>query len=117
MTNFSIINTANSNYMGFLYTACAVELCVRQPEHLRLVTKWVYSEGARRYQTNWKAVERHIRAASGMAWERNRSLLEKLADRPLLQRLYAAQVLAILENSLRAHSPASETVPQIHRQT
>ena len=106
-----------ANYMGFLYTACAVELCAMQPECLRLVTKWVYSEVARRYQTNWKAVERHIRAASGMAWERNRSLLEKLADRPLLQRLYAAQLLAILENSLRAHSPASETVPQIHRQT
>ena len=106
-----------ANYMGFLYTACAVELCAMQPERLRLVTKWVYSEVARRYQTNWKAVERHIRAASGMAWERNRSLLEKLADRPLLQRLYAAQLLAILENSLRAHSPASETVPQIHRQT
>ena len=106
-----------ANYMGFLYTACAVELCAMQPERLQLVTKRVYSEVASRYQTNWKAVERHIRAASGMAWERNRSLLEKLADRPLLQRLYAAQLLAILENSLRAHSPASETVPQIHRQT
>ena len=103
MTNFSIINTATSNYMGFLYTACAVELCVRQPEHLRLVTKWVYSEGARRYQTNWKAVERHIRAASGMAWERNRSLLEELAGRPLSQRPYAAQLLAILSQNVRVN--------------
>ena len=108
MTNFSIINTANSNYMGFLYTACAVELCVRQPEHLRLVTKWVYSEGARRYQTNWKAVERHIRAASGMAWERNRPLLEELAGRPLPQRPYAAQLLAILSQNVRVIRPAPE---------
>ena len=101
-----------ANYMGFLYTACAVELCARQPERLQLVTKWVYSEVASRYQTNWKAVERHIRAASGMAWERNRPLLEELAGRPLPQRPYAAQLLAILANSLYAHSPAPETVPQ-----
>ena len=41
-----------ANYMGFLYTACAVELCAMQPERLQLVTKWVYSEVASRYQTN-----------------------------------------------------------------
>ena len=97
-----------ANYMGFLYTACAVELCATQPERLRLVTKWVYSEVARRYQTNWKAVERHIRAASGMAWERNRPLLEELAGRPLPQRPYAAQLLAILSQNVRVIRPAPE---------
>ena len=97
-----------ANYIGFLYTACAVELCAMQPERLRLVTKWVYSEVARRYQTNWKAVERHIRAASGKAWERNRPLLEELAGRPLPQRPYAAQLLAILSQSVRVISPAPE---------
>ena len=97
-----------ANYMGFLYTACAVELCAMQPERLQLVTKWVYSEVASRYQTNWKAVERHIRAASGMAWERNRPLLEELAGRPLPQRPYAAQLLTILSQSARTIGPLSE---------
>lgn len=105
-----------ANYMGFLYTVCAVELCARQPERLQLVTKWVYPEVAGRYQTNWKAVERQIRTASGMAWERNRPLLEHLAGRPLPQRPYAAQLLAILANSLYTRSPSAETVPETHRQ-
>ena len=92
-----------ANYTGFSYTACAVELCARQPERLQLVTKWVYPEVARRYQTNWKAVERNIRAVSSRAWERNRPLLEHLAGRPLSQRPYAAQMLAILSQNVRVN--------------
>ena len=92
-----------ANYAGFPYTACAVQLCLAQPERLRMVTKWVYPEVARRYRTSWKAVERNIRVASGMAWSRNRPLLEELAGRPLSQRPYAAQLLAILSQNVRVN--------------
>ena len=42
-------------YVGFFYTACAVELCMDQPERLMFVTKWIYPDVAKRYQTNWTA--------------------------------------------------------------
>ena len=31
-----------ANYTGFFHTACAVSLCMEQPERLVLVTKWLY---------------------------------------------------------------------------
>lgn len=71
------------NYKGFSQTACAVELCREEPERLELVTKWVYPDVAKRYGTNWKAVERNIRTVRGMIWERNQPLLEQLARAPL----------------------------------
>ena len=88
-----------ANYTGFRYTAYAVALCVAQPGRLQLVTKWVYPEVAKRYGTNWKAVERNIRAVSGIAWEQGLSVLEELAGRALPHRSYAAQLLAIVIQS------------------
>ena len=67
---------------------------------LLLVTKWLYPDVAKRYGTNWKAVERNIRTVITVVWEQNRAMLEGLARRPLLQRPCAAQFLSILSNSL-----------------
>ena len=50
----------SANYKGFLHTAYAVSLCVEQQDRLLLVTKWLYPDVARKYGTNWKAVERNI---------------------------------------------------------
>lgn len=91
---------ATANYRGFSYTAYAVLLCVQQQDRLLLVTKWLYPDVAKRYGTNWKAVERNIRTVITVVWEQNRAMLEGLARRPLLQRPCAAQFLAILSNSL-----------------
>lgn len=89
-----------SNYKGFFHTAYAVSLCAEQPDRLLLVTKWLYPEVAKRYDTNWKAVERNIRTVSGIIWREGRPLLEQLARRPLTQKPCAAQLLAILASSL-----------------
>lgn len=86
----------SANYKGFSHTAYAVSLCMEQQERLRLVTKWLYPEVAKKYGTNWKAVERNIRTASATAWKRNRPLLESLAKRPLDRRLCSAEFLAVL---------------------
>ncbi len=89
-----------ANYTGFFHTAYAVSLCVEQPERLLLVTKWLYPEVAKQYRTNWKAVERNIRAVSCIIWREGRSLLEELAHRRLEQKPRNAQMLAILVSSL-----------------
>ena len=90
----------SSNYTGFFQTACAVELCREEPERLLLITKRVYPEVAKLCGTSWSAVERNIRTACGIAWENHRPLLERLAHKPLPQKPYAAQFLAILSASL-----------------
>ena len=89
-----------ANYTGFFYTAYAVQLCAEHPDRLMLVTKWVYPDVAKRYRTNWKAVERNIRTAGNVIWEEGRSHLEQLAGRILEHKPCNAQLLAILSYSL-----------------
>ena len=84
------------HYKGFFHTAYAVSLCMEQQDRLLLVTKWLYPDVAKKYGTNWKAVERNIRTASAIAWKRNRPLLESLAERHLDRRLCSAEFLALL---------------------
>lgn len=94
-----------ANYTGFFNTAYAISLCAEQPDRLLLVTKCLYPEIAKRYQTNWKAVERNIRTVGGIIWRENRPLLEQLARRPLEQKPRNAQLLAILAASLSSPLP------------
>lgn len=85
-----------ANYTCFFHTAYAIQLCVENQERLLLVTKRIYPEVARRYQTNWKAVERNIRTARDIIWRQSWSLLEALANQQLPQKLFPAQFLSIL---------------------
>ena len=86
----------SANYKGFFHAAHAVILCMQQKERLLLVTKWLYPDVARHYGTNWRAVERNIRTASAIAWERNRPLLEALAQRHLERCPCSTEFLALL---------------------
>ncbi len=97
-----------ANYTGFFQTAYAAQLCATQPERLLLVTKWVYPDVAKQYRTNWKAVERNIRAVNSIIWQQGRQALEELAGRPLPHRPRTAQLLAILSYALR---PEDQTPP------
>lgn len=85
-----------ANYAGFFHIACAVSLCIEQPDRLLQVTKRLYPDVAKQYGTNWKAVERNIRTVCCVIWRENRPLLEGLAHRPLAQKPRNAQMLAIL---------------------
>lgn len=85
-----------ANYKGFFYIASSVELCLEDHECLHLVTKCVYPEVAKRYGTNWKAVERDIRKAVELIWAQHREALERLARSPLPRKPGNAQFLAIL---------------------
>ena len=85
-----------SNLKGFLHTAYAVLLCTVQEDRLLLVTKWLYPDIAKKYSTNWRAVERNIRTASATAWRRNLPLLERLAHRTLDRPLRPAEFIGLL---------------------
>ena len=67
-----------------------------QRDRLLLVTKWLYPDVAKKYGTNWKAVERNIRTVSAIAWKRNRPLLEYLVKRHLDSRLCSVEFLALI---------------------
>lgn len=87
----------SANYKGFFHTAHAVTLCIQQQERLLPVTKWLYPD----YGTNWNAVERNIRTASAIAWERNRPLPEALAQRHLEKRLRSTEFLTLLFHAVQ----------------
>ena len=100
---------ATANYMGFFYTAHAVHLCVREPKRLQLVTKWVYPEVAKAFDTNWKAVERNIRTVNAIIWKKGRPLLERSAGGTLESRPTPAQLLSILTCSLISRQAEAST--------
>ena len=86
----------NASYIGFYYTARAVYLSLLRPERLLMVTKWLYPEVAKQYDSTWRRVERDIRTVVKVAWESNRPLLEELARHPLNSRPKASQFLTML---------------------
>lgn len=90
-----------ADYKGYAYTACALALCAEQPELLLLVTKNLYPQVAKRYQTTWKAVERNIRTVVGVAWQRNPELLGLMAGGPLEAKPHSVRFLAIVSEDLR----------------
>ena len=94
------------NYIGFFQIADAVSLCTEQPERLLQVTKRLYPEVAKQYNTNWKAVERNIRTVGCIIWRENRPLLEHLAFRRLERQPRNAQLLSILSTSLDQGLPS-----------
>lgn len=95
-----------ANYIGFFHMSFAVCLAVQQPERLLLVTKWIYPEVARHYNTTWKCVERNIRTVTTIAWNRNRPLMEQLAKRTLPDRPTPAAFLAVLAAVFRDEETA-----------
>lgn len=85
-----------SNYTGYFHASHAVCLSVQEPERLQLVTKWIYPDVAKHYNTNWRSVERNIRTVARLAWEKNRPALEKMARHELPHRPTTGVFLSIL---------------------
>lgn len=90
----------DSTYKGFFITADAVLLFVQSRDHLIMVTKDLYPTIARKYETNWRAVERNIRTASALAWEKKPELLSRMAGERLIKRPTASRFLSILAHCL-----------------
>jgi len=96
-----------ANYIGFFHASYAVYLALQQRERLTLVTKWLYPDVARHYQTTWQCVERNIRTVSGIAWLKNRALLETLAHHPLPHKPSVSVFLSILTSYFTSTLPDS----------
>ena len=89
----------------FFHTAYALRLALKNPQRLCCVTKWLYPEVACHYDTTTAAVERNLRIAASLAWERSPRLLERMAGRPL-KRCPASRFLAILADHLNKNRAA-----------
>lgn len=91
-----------ANYTGFFHTAYAVLLTCREPDRLRLATKWLYPEVADHYGTTWTAVERNIRYSIGLLWAEHPNRLSKLTGNIIAKRPTPAKFIALLSANLPA---------------
>ena len=98
-----------ANYTGYFHAAYAIMLSAQQPERLLLITKWIYPDVAKHYNTTWRSVERNIRTICKLAWETNRPELERMAQHSLPNRPSAGVFLAIL--SAQAERESVEMTP------
>lgn len=87
------------NYAGFFPTAYAIQLAIRDPDRLALVTKLIYPDVARQFGSNWKAVERNMRTVVSAVWANNPLLLCELAGYQLSSKPRNAAFLAIVAGS------------------
>lgn len=88
-----------ANYIGFFYITYAICLVRDEPQKLALVTKKIYPEIARKFGTSWQAVERNIRTAIDVAWNKNPQLLSGLAHHHLKSKPTASQFISIVSSS------------------
>ena len=73
---------ANGGYLGFYYTASAIEI-IMENENCIYQCKWLYNEVAKRYQTTPFCVERNIRTLVDTIWSfGNRKLLKEIVPYP-----------------------------------
>lgn len=89
-----------ANYTGFFHTSYAIWLSLQQPGRLLMITKWLYPEVAKQYNTTWQSVERNIRTVISIVWRNNPTLLMQIARRTLQSKPNAAQFISILSAGL-----------------
>lgn len=89
----------SANYAGFHCIIAAVEIAALEPRALTMVTKWLYPQTAKQCKMNWKSVERNIRSAIDLIWEKNPHKLQQLTGCPVPSKPTAAHFIAILAHS------------------
>ena len=90
-----------ANYMGYYHSSYAVSLAVRDREYLLSVTKSLYPEVARHYNTSATAVERNIRTVVSYVWNHSQGTLMEIARCRLSDKPTASQFIAILAAHLK----------------
>ena len=88
------------NYTGFYHTAAALELALREPQALCLVTKGIYPAVGRYCHTSAFAVEKSIRLSVARIWKAAPQKLSELSGVPLTKRPSNAVFLSILYSYL-----------------
>lgn len=89
-------------YRGHRFLVLAVELAMREGAEDLLVTKTIYPEVARAFQTSWQCVERNIRTVVRHAWEMpDHRYLDALAGHHLESRPSNGEFIRMLAGLLR----------------
>lgn len=91
----------SGNYQGYRYLTYAIFLCLKDEDYLLGVSKLLYPEIARNFQTTASSVERNLRTVINVCWERgNRDLLENISLYPLSGKPTTAEFLDIITSHL-----------------
>ncbi len=85
-----------ANYDGFLYTAYAVALAVKNLDKLQSVNNYIYPEVAAGYNTDPDNVRKSIAKARDIAWKKNPGLLSEMAMHKLNKKPGTSEFPAIL---------------------
>lgn len=91
-----------ATYRGYGYLIYGIQLCLSDENYLLFVSKYLYPDIARHYNTTSYSVERNIRTVIKVCWEHgNKPLLEKMALRPLDFKPTSGEFFDILTAHLR----------------
>lgn len=85
-----------ANYKGFFYAAHAIMLCVEDMQRLSLVTKRLYPEVAKQFNTTPECVERNIRTISDHIWLNNKEILIEISRKSITQKPTTSQFISIV---------------------
>lgn len=89
------------NRQGYRAVTAAVEIAMRKPQSLTMVTKWLYPEAARQCGMSWQALEKNLRVTVSYIWANHPDRLQKLAGEKLNQKPTASQFIALLAAELQ----------------
>lgn len=96
-----------ATYRGYRYLNYGIKLCLEDEDYLLSVSKLLYPQIAKYYNTTCYSVERDIRTVIKVCWERgNKRLLQEIALRPLNVRPSSSEFLDILTAHVKQKSTA-----------
>ena len=96
---------------GHRYLVYIVSQIAADPRRLEGITKDLYRETARRFRTNWKAVERSSRTAIAHCWESDagQERLCKLAGYQLTERPSISVLAAIIAQHINEENKSTSS--------
>lgn len=100
-----------ATYQGYRYLCYGVSLCLENEEYLLSISKLLYPEIAKEFDTSISSVERDIRTVIQVCWDRgNQNLLQSIALHPLPCRPTASEFLDILVGHLQNDSDSDSQI-------
>lgn len=92
----------NNSYLGFFYLTYAIQLVIEDESRLIYISKWLYPDIAKKYNTSVSCVERDIRTAIDVIWKHgDRELLAKMSTTTLELKPKNTKFIAILANHFK----------------
>lgn len=94
----------NNSYLGFFYITYAIQLVLDDESRIIYISKWIYPDIAKKYDTSVSCVERDIRTAIEVIWKHgDRELLAEIANTVLDIKPKNTRFIAILAEHFKSH--------------